>query len=79
MSRLASLASPSSTDDHTEHKGGNIEKPEATNQRREQGQKEKQGGAERRSAVGPPQKEPSAEEAQKDRPPIQGIQTDVSD
>ena len=79
VARPASLAPPSSTDDHPQHKGGNIEKPEATNQRREQRQKEKQGGGERRSAVRPPQKEPSAEEAQKDRPPIQGIQTDVSD
>ena len=42
VARLASLALPSSTDDNPQHKGGNVEKPEATNQRREQRQKEKQ-------------------------------------
>lgn len=76
---LPAVATPLRYGQEREHKRGNIEKTEAPNQRREQCQEEKQGGTERRGAVGPPEQEASAEEAKKNRPPVQGIQTDVPD
>ena len=72
--RLACLSRP----DSAEYQSGEKEKAQAANQRWEHGKQEQYAGCEHRCAIRPREEEPGGEEPKKDRPPVQGIETHVS-